>query len=290
MDAAREGQRSGGTGFLVGVLYGVQPADVRRRAAHVYAVTNAHVAQEAPILRLMRLDGTAEAIPLTQRDWTYHANGDDVAVHYVDLPGDVYRLAAITTDLFVTRPDFDDRPDSAGIGIGDDVAFIGRFGHHDGRERNEPSIRFGNISLIPREPIQQENGHPQQSILVEARSMPGYSGSPVFFVEQHALNRRVVLPQFDLKLLGMDWGHVPYWHKVMMPDHETPHREGLAVNFNAGMMGVVPAWQITELLDDPRVREPREAREAALLAEQAERERQDRNRNRRRATKKGGRP
>src|SRR2546426_1085457 len=80
MDAARAGEAAGGTGFLVAVLSEVKPKE-----GYVYAVTNAHVARAAPILRMMRLDGAAEPFPLTPQDWIYHAEGDDVAVYHVDL-------------------------------------------------------------------------------------------------------------------------------------------------------------------------------------------------------------
>jgi hypothetical protein len=50
-------------------------------------------------------------------------------------------------------------------------------------------------------------------------------------------------------------------HKVMTRDHHD-HPDGLEVAVNAGMMTVLPAWKIADLLDDPRVREPRELLEA----------------------------
>ncbi len=66
------------------------------------------------------------------------------------------------------------------LGIGDDVYTVGRFVNHDGKQRNNPVVRFGNIAQMPIEPIKQDDGHLQDSYLVECKSVAGYSGSPVF--------------------------------------------------------------------------------------------------------------
>jgi hypothetical protein len=64
-----------------------------------------------------------------------------------------------------------------------------------------------------REPLQyclSGNQLEQVAFLVEARYRSGYSGSPVFFLHQHAVNNsRAVLPQFDMRLLGIDFCHLP---------------------------------------------------------------------------------
>jgi hypothetical protein len=75
---------------------------------------------------------------------------------------------------------FEDRVQSFGIGPGDDVFIIGRFINREGHQKNTPSVRFGNIAQMPGEPIIDDDGIAQESYLVEARSIPGYSGAPVF--------------------------------------------------------------------------------------------------------------
>jgi hypothetical protein len=64
---------------------------------------------------------------------------------------------------------------------------------HAGKFENMPSVRFGNISMLPneREPIEDDNlklRRNQVGYLVEARSRSGYSGSPVFIYWQHAVS------------------------------------------------------------------------------------------------------
>jgi len=71
------------------------------------------------------------------------------------------------------------------IGAGDDVFFAGLFSEYPGRERIEPIVKFGNISLMPHEKIAvQMDPHRTtaqiDAYLVEARSWGGQSGSPVF--------------------------------------------------------------------------------------------------------------
>jgi len=51
---------------------------------------------------------------------------------------------------------------------------MGRFVNAEGRLRNVPTLRFGTIAQIP---IEKVDG--QVSFLVEARSIPGFSGTPV---------------------------------------------------------------------------------------------------------------
>lgn len=70
----------------------------------------------------------------------------------------------------------------AGIGPGDDVARLGRFITHDGRQRNKPLARFGNIAMMHdnAEPIEIAPGRHQVGLLVECRSLSAFSGSPVF--------------------------------------------------------------------------------------------------------------
>jgi hypothetical protein len=47
----------------------------------------------------------------------------------------------------------------------------------------------------------------------------------------------------------VDWGHLPNWNTlVFKADKQTPHPDGLGVNANAGMAGLVPAWKLAQLL------------------------------------------
>src|SRR5260370_1057024 len=59
---------------------------------------------------------------------------------------------------------------------------VGRFVNHEGRQKNSPSVRFGNLAMMPGEPVYHKHSESQgeESFLVDIRTISGYSGSPVF--------------------------------------------------------------------------------------------------------------
>src|SRR5207244_524977 len=86
-------------------------------------------------------------------------------------------IRTMTPDNFLT----DKIIERYGIGVGDEVFMIGRFVNHEGRQKNTPTVRFGNLAMMPHEKIlDEETGLKQESFLIETRSIPGCSGAPVF--------------------------------------------------------------------------------------------------------------
>jgi hypothetical protein len=116
--------------------------------------------------------------------------------------------------------------------------------------RNIPSVRFGNIAQMPIEPIEQGRvfgKFQQESFLVEARSVSGFSGSPVFLILHASASRQD--PEFRLstdvfRLLGIQWGYIQDWEPVR-DSAEKPVDTGLQVRLNTGMMAVCQLgnWQ-----------------------------------------------
>ena len=74
------------------------------------------------------------------------------------------------------------------IGIGDETIISGLFTAVPGTTRNIPIVRHGNIAMMPGEQIQTDLGF-ADVFLVEARSIGGLSGSPVFV--RHTLGVKV---------------------------------------------------------------------------------------------------
>jgi hypothetical protein len=58
-------------------------------------------------------------------------------------------------------------------------------------------------------------------------------------------------------LLGIDWSHISDTAPVKERDG-SPVSDGWKVEQNTGLMGVVPAWKIAEILDDDDVIQVRE--------------------------------
>lgn len=267
---AEVGKGIGGSGFLVHV-----PFRSTENMQQTYVVTNRHVVYgtPTPVIRLNRIDGSVAGFVTDQADWNVHPDGDDLAVLPIPMNPKEFRRMSIGPDRFVTQHLIVDED----IGIGDDTIMVGRFIGHDGRQRNTPSVRFGNIAMMPHEKIKTTTGFDQESFLVEQRSMPGYSGSAVYIYSPYAMqdmstrrggrsmaplsNYNLFGPEaqqhinlMDLKmtpkgpyLLGIDFCHLN--KNVRIRDAaDRPHPEDWFVRENTGMAGVVPAWKIAEVL------------------------------------------
>lgn len=272
---ARNGERAGGSGFLVGI-----PSKVYERTWYVYAVTNSHVIREgegnSPVIRLNTKDGQMDVLNLESANWFHHPDGDDIAVCPIGLQTEHFKFRLITPDLFIT-PEIIREHD---IGAGDDVFLVGRFVNHEGKQRNIPSIRFGNIAMMNWESIRHPSrGIMMESFLIEVRSIAGYSGSPVFLyippLTKRPNKKGLEARGYGPWLLGIDWGHIPVKEMVKEKTEEgEPEREvseGWWVRYNAGMAGVVPVWKLAELLELKPLKTGREENEEKL-AKQKEQE------------------
>jgi len=261
---AKQGEKSGGSGFLVGVRY--------EGGGFIYAVTNSHVIREgkAPIVRLNKEKDVPYIGEYTQDMWIHHPDGDDLAIVPLDVEAVRARLNFVSTEIFITK----DIIQKERIGAGDDVFMVGRFIGYDGKQQNEPTVRFGNLSISSPVPITHPRGSKQESFLIETRSLAGYSGSPVFV---HILPMSLRAPSGGWAklqdrnwednnpymyrgpwLLGVDWGHKHYMETVREKNGEDEIAEGWKVPVNSGITCVVPAWKLLELLNIDEVAQARE--------------------------------
>jgi hypothetical protein len=103
---------------------------------------------------------------------------------------------------------------------------VGRYIEHEGKFKNLPVVRFGNIAMMPSEHILQweREDHLQESFLVDMRSISGFSGSPVLSYSPQisnddlshtlgAIMERGTYGHIDIgigspQLLGIDWGRM----------------------------------------------------------------------------------
>jgi hypothetical protein len=120
--------------------------------------------------------------------WYSHPNAGttDVAVSTIDFhPDEEFRSIVLRTD----NPALTSGHGLAGtaevleesnLGIGDEVFITGLFRSHFGKQRNVPIIRVGNLAMIRGEPVATKYCGETDAYLVEARSIGGLSGSPVF--------------------------------------------------------------------------------------------------------------
>lgn len=150
----------------------------------VYAVTARHVvdairqtgAQEV-WFRVNRRGGDAKWIKSNLTDWYVHPSDStlDVAVLKTSFAADWDHLA-VPYSLCITE----ERMKEHAVGLGDEVFITGLFIHHHGSSRNIPIVRVGNLACMTEEKIVTKRGGLMDAFLIEARSIGGLSGSPVF--------------------------------------------------------------------------------------------------------------
>jgi len=199
---------------------------------------------------------------LQPNEWIHGAN-DDIAVCPIELDPKVHKVGYVPSEYFLTQ----DLMQQYRVGPGHLVFSVGRFKTHDGKQRNLPVVRWGNIAMLPWVPISHPRGYLQDSFLVEARSFSGYSGSPVFLSDDALPWENAVwpppasslsgsprwtppptLPDIPTLLLGINWGNMEIGGQQKLLD-----RSGNILPYNvianSGMSQVVPAWKLQELLD-----------------------------------------
>jgi len=164
----------------------------------------------------------------------------DVAFAYVSLTAEADHLffprSMILTAALVKELD---------IGVGEEVMITGLFAHHVGNTRNVPIVRVGNLAAYPSEPVQTMAFGTMNAYLIEARSIGGLSGSPVFV---HPGTVRILQgqPQFTSEsafyLMGLIHGHY---------DQKVGEFAGNAriESVNSGIALVVPIEDILNFID-----------------------------------------
>lgn len=255
--SANNAEAQGGCGFIVSV-----PSELAGNQCR-YVVTARHVVQQGSCRAIClnsreRLRSIIETDP---SDWYYHPDADDIAVCPVEMKlRDHYEIAEIPLNRFLTK----EQVYRYDLGPGDDVILAGRFVLHEGQAAIRPSVRFGNVSMMPEEPIVNSAGISQESFLVEMRSVNAYSGSPAFIFQRPLSpsygNRRYFPEESDRStritsvlrhkwwLLGLDWGHLHRREYVRDRSSGDIVEDGMFIRMNSAMTGVVPAWKISELL------------------------------------------
>ena len=189
-----------------------------------------------------------------------------------------HNYTATHYDALVTKESVENNA----IGLGDDVFMVGRFVDHDGGRVNIPSARFGNISVNLTD-IKQPNGRIAKAYCLDMHSRSGYSGSPVFVYrlpgydleqENEKNNPRVLFAGNNyLGLLGIHFASFPEEWQIVDSTEKTNAEskaeylgESKSIKGLSGMTCILPAWNIAELLNSPKLKAQRDVQEAALQA------------------------
>jgi hypothetical protein len=170
-----------GTGFIV--VWRPTPAT---GTVFPFLVTANHVledmvATKRPIVcRLNANEGGAHIAQVEPKNWERHPTNPncDIAVARFSASFDTFNIRGIPLYEGVLTKEYVEEND---IGCGDEAITVGLLVSHFGTNKNVPIVRIGNIAAMPEEVV--ELGEPwgsQEVYLVEARSIGGLSGSPVF--------------------------------------------------------------------------------------------------------------
>jgi hypothetical protein len=232
-----------GTAFFVFV-----PSEIEG-TSYGYLVTAKHVASKMDgqpfLIRVNTKDGKSMLISGKGAHWWTHPTDNSVDVTVIPwIPPENVEYKAVTTSMFLTDAVVKEKS----IGSGDEVFITGLFAHLSGSKRNLPIVRMGNIAMMPSEPVSTSAGE-IEAYLIEARSIGGLSGSPVFVRET------VRLGLGSFYLLGLMHGH---WdlapsakNDAILMDEDTVGR------VNMGIAIVIPAQKIMEVLNHPELVEIR---------------------------------
>ncbi len=246
-----------GTAFFVSV----QP-DGDFGVGFVYVVTAKHVIVEASqhsvdgcvYLRVNLVKGEAQLIEVPRDKWLDHPTDSSVDASILPWVLSKRQVDYLTIPDTMTATDEVIRRES--IGIGDEVFLTGLFVNHYGQNRNLPIVRMGTIALMPEERIATRFFGEIEAYLVEARSIGGLSGSPVFV---HLGGVREGTLNFPVKWhwLGLMHGHWDFPLDSSDTDlvtEDTPEKEAV----NMGIAIVIPATQIMEIINQPMEKKSRE--------------------------------
>lgn len=262
------GIRLAGTAFFVSYPLGEAQFKV------AYIITARHVIEgisekgidQKVHLRMNLKNGGIALVETEVKDWIFHPKESnvDVAVLALTPKPDVVEYRTIPFEMAATE----EIVKKEEIGVGDDVFLTGLFVNHSGSKQNIPIIRVGNIASMPEEKVHTEDLGDIDAYLVEARSIGGLSGSPVF-AYLGAMRRIGSDIQMGRK------GPLFYWIGIMHGHFDLSKygidsvgEDSIAnVKINMGIAIVVPVWKILEVINQEVFAKARESKLGEILKE-----------------------
>jgi hypothetical protein len=243
-----------GTGFLV---------QVQRQDGPIYYIVTAHHVirrMKKPnefVIRLNHSDGKARQLRNKGfYRWWRHPTDDsvDAAVFPWGSGSAGYPFKLFPTERFVTE----ELATARMIGVGDEIYAVGLFRQRAGISRVTPIVRTGHIAMMASERTPTANYGDAFMHLIEAFSLKGMSGAPVF------VHETVSVPIHDpgpddppflcgignIFLLGLLHGILPVPVAKELQGAIDPTQM-----WHTGISQVVPANQILDILNQPELLE-----------------------------------
>jgi hypothetical protein len=255
----------GGTAFFVSVS-----SDIRFQL-YTYLVTAKHCVIDAQkygdiFIRVNRRDGEMDLIKI-EAPWIFPEDPSvDLAVLPMGVQLDRHDAKFVDHSMIASE----DSLKQHYIGIGDDVVIAGLFTRRSGRKKNIPIVRIGNIAAMPDEPLSDSiTGLLYHAYLLEARSIGGLSGSPVFAMLPSTRPNKdgvVDMTQSYMVLIGIIRGH---W------DHEEPKLQ-TTVDYakeleqvNMGVATATPAEELRKIIFGDMLVTGRKEHDAEIIKKNA---------------------
>jgi hypothetical protein len=256
------GKSSGGDYVYLGTFFIVtRVLEEMSSRTFSYAITARHVIDAAlsdinsdAVYLRVNFAEEVHFVETSYKSWVPHheASVDIVASRFSFESG--MRASAYPLESMLTAEVID----TEHIGPGDDLFFPGLFARHFGEKRNIPIIRTGSLAAMRHERVlikTRTQSHLSDVYLIEARSIGGLSGSPVF-VHIAGGTRGMqggMLRPTRFYLLGVLSGH---WDESANTDDALKYQFLASEKINMGVGFVVPADKISELLKQPEFCEP----------------------------------
>ena len=252
-----------GTGFFVGEEIDFDIFIYLVTAKHVVVGIKQKSVDGKVYIRINDNQGGSQLIESSIDSWSEHPTDSSVDVSVLRwAPSEKFDYIFLYTSMAAT----DEVIRQNSIGIGDEVFIAGMFVSHKGKKRNIPIVRVGNISAMPEEKIDTPDFGSIEAYLIEARSIGGLSGSPVFvnvsgdrtmggnFANGNVKKGDILYSTGNrLYLLGLIYGH---WDEQTVDD--VISEDAARKDVNMGMAMVVPATKILEIIDQPKWVEERQ--------------------------------
>lgn len=189
--------------------------------------------------------------------WKFHPDQSiDLAACPTHIPPEDFGIIHMHVDRECVTPEI---IEDEQIGVGDDVFMAGMFTRHLGDVMNRPIVRIGTIAAMASEDekIYTPRGH-ISAYLIEARSIAGLSGSPVFV---HMAPLRP-MPDGAVRMsekkmhyfLGVIQGHFVTRdpQETISEDDEAPG------DMSTGIGVVIPSERVKEIIDLPEFKKGRQ--------------------------------
>jgi hypothetical protein len=231
-----------------------------------YLVTASHCVEKAfrkynnLFYRLNDKNGGVKFVELPPFDSPKWVMSDcaDVAILPFDEDPEA-EMQCLPSEMFIT----DELIQKEGIGLGDELFLIGLFKEVQGRKRNFPVIRSAMIASMPDELFQdKDTGTYYRAFLIEARSIGGLSGSPVFMalkkrgVQMHPAPRGFNAMTHSMIMVGLIRGH---FDLADQDSSLTDFGGNQLERLNSGIAIVTPIQEVEKVLMSDELKKQRRA-------------------------------